>query len=225
MISLFSNFKMFRKKEEGLKVNLTPFYFTELAISKIKAHIENRPASIKSAFKIEVLYLEDRVNYRVGYDDSEAVRKTNRKYPVPVIISERDEKYLQGSYIDYHEEDKSFFVYPDIQLIAENTPDKNIIRFFVNRNVISPSSKLKSFAIDSKSMHLVGNLNLFNKLFATGKITSIYCEDNRISVEKNKGENPDQFEKLIADIILDYFEKCGYPFLVSEDSIEAEKYE
>lgn len=44
------------------------------------------------------------------------IRKTLFEYPVPLIISEKDELFLQGAYIDYHKEEAAYFYYPNVHL-------------------------------------------------------------------------------------------------------------
>ena len=179
---------------------------------KIHSHIESRPAGIISAFLVRVHFENEKVSYQAGFEDTRLQRKTRFQYPVPLIISEEDEEALRGSLIDYHSGDGFFFVYPDIQLEAHDTPDPKIKKILVNRNVISAENYLKHFAVAKEDFFLAPGFfpHLLHKIFAVEKIESVYLEGNIIQLEFS--ESPSlELEEKAALLILDYFENNGRP--------------
>lgn len=218
----FSNFLARLKPKKPLSVNESPLYFTELAIEKIKKHLEGRPANVKSAFKVSVVYKKENIQCQVGFDDYKFIRKTTFDYPIPLIINEQDELFLRGSYIDYHEEEGAYFYYPNVHLEVIERKNESIFVFYLDRHVVSLDSPIHSLGI-----HKTNNTEnlpfLIKQLFSTEIVESIYFEKNFISIEKKAGIDKNIFEQKIVEIILSYFEKCGYPLYVTESNIEAKK--
>lgn len=219
-MSLSSKFLSLFKTKKPISVNLTPLVFSETAIQKIKNHLENRPANIKSAFKVSVNFQKEKILCQVGFDDYKHIRKTLFEYPVPLIIAEQDELFLRGSYIDYHAEEEAYFYYPNVHLEVSDRSNESIFVFHLDRFVISPDSPIKSYALAKENFEKPLPY-LINLLFETELVESIFLENNFISVEKIKGCDKNNFEEKIADIILTYFEKCGYPLYVTESKVEA----
>lgn len=187
---------------------------------KNKNHLENRPANVKSAFKVVVVYQKEKILCQVGFDDYKSIRKTLNDYPIPLIISEQDELFLRGSYIDFHSEEEAYFHYPNVHLEVSTRSNDSIFVFQLDRYVVFPDSPVKTYAL-TKEQFDSSLPNLIQLLFKTEKVESIYLDNNFISVERIKEVDKYKFEEEIADIILSYYEKCGYPLYITDSSIEA----
>lgn len=216
-MSLFLKLKSIFTIKKPIAVNESPLQFSEKAIQKILSHLENRPANIKSAFKISIQYQTEKILCQVGFDDYKMIRKTLFEYPVPLIIAEQDELFLRGSYIDYHEEDEAYFYYPNIHLEVINR-SSSILIFYVDRYIVSKDSPTQFLALDKE--HAENSLPfLLKEIFKTEMVISLYIENNLISIEKKKDADPILLEEQITDIILSYFEKCGYPLYITDSGI------
>ncbi len=222
-MSLSSKLLSLFKTKKPISVNLTPLFFSETAIQKIKTHLENRPANVKSAFKVSVIFQKEKILCQVGFDDYKLIRKTLFEYPVPLIMTEQDELFLRGSYIDYHLEDEAYFYYPNVHLEVSDRSNESIFVFHLDRFVISPDSPIKSYALGKENFE-TSLPYLINLIFETELVESIFLENNFISVEKIKGGDKYNFEEKMADIILSYFEKCGYPLYITDSNIEAKPF-
>jgi hypothetical protein len=222
-MSLISKFLSIFKTKKPISVNLKPLFFSETGIQKIMNHLENRPANVKSAFKVSVIFQKEKVLCQVGFDDYKLIRKTLFEYPVPLIIAEQDELFLRGSYIDYHAEEEAYFYYPNVHLEVSDRENESIFVFHLDRFVISPDSPIKSYALGKENFE-TSLPYLINLLFETKLVESIFLENNFISVEKIKEGDKNNFEEKMADIILSYFEKCGYPLYITDSSIEAKPF-
>ena len=145
------------------------------------------------------------------------IRKTLFDYPVPLIIAEQDELFLRGSYIDYHEEDEAYFYYPNIHLEVSDRSN-SIFIFYIDRYIISKDSPIQFYAIDKENFN--NSLPLLLKAIGdTDSVQSLYIEKNFISIEKSKEVDNTFFEEQMTDIILSYFEKCGYPLYITDFEI------
>lgn len=223
MSKFLSFIKTIFQTKKPLAVNDSPLFFTEQALFKIKEHLDSRPAGIKSAFKINLLYQKEKIICQVGFDDYKLIRKTLFEYPVPIIISEEDELFLRGSYIDYHLEEGVYYHYPNINIEVTSRSKNSILVFYLDRNVISVNSEIKNIALDKTTFSQTQPI-LIRNIFQTGFVESIFIEGNLISVEKNSSnENAIEIEERLTDIILTYFETCGYPLYVTNTKIEARK--
>lgn len=220
IMSLISKLFSLLEPRKSISVNLSPLHFSENAIQKIKNHLENRPANVKSAFKVVVVYQKEKILCQVGFDDYKFIRKTLNDYPIPLIISEQDELFLRGSYIDFHSKEEAYFHYPNVHMEVSTRSNESIYVFHLDRYVVFPDSPIKTYTL-SKEQFDSTLPNLIQLLFKTEKVESIYLENNFISVEIIKEIDKDKFEEEIADIILSYYEKCGYPLYITDSSIEA----
>jgi hypothetical protein len=218
-----SNFLSRLKPKKPLQVNESPLFFTEIAIEKILKHLEGRPANVKSAFKVSVVYQKESIQCQVGFDDYKFIRKTTYDYPIPLIINEQDELFLRGSYIDYHEEEEAYFYYPNVHLEVIERKSESIFVFYLDRQVVSLDSPVQSFGIH-KTNSTETLPFLLKQLFSTEIVESIFAENNFISIEIEDGIDKNIFEEKIVEIILSYFEKCGYPLYITENNIEARKF-
>ena len=219
-MSLISKLFSLLEPHKSISVNLSPLQFSDNAIQKIQSHLENRPANIKSAFKVVVVYQKEKILCQVGFDDYKFIRKTLYNYPIPLIISEQDELFLRGSYIDFHSEEEAYFHYPNVHMEVSTRSNDSIFVFSLDRYVVFPDSPVKTYAF-SKEQFDSSLPHLIQLLFKTEKVESIYIENNLISVERIKEIDKEKFEEEIADIILSYYEKCGYPLYITDSSIEA----
>lgn len=195
-----------------ITVNDFPLRFTDLALLKIQEHIESRPAGVMSGFTVRVKFKNEKISYQAGFGDYGAHRITKYHYPVPLLISGEDEEILKGCSIDYHNEEKAFFVYPDIRIEVTDTPNPRIKKYYINRNVSSPGNEGTPYAI-TKDMPGKDGSNvplLLRKIFATDKVESVYLFRNIIQIEF-KDESTLDFEERVAEAILDYFENNGRP--------------
>ena len=218
-MSLISKLFSLLEPRKSISVNLSPLQFSDNAIQKIKNHLENRPANVKSAFKVVAVYQKEKILCQVGFDDYKSIRKTLNDYPIPLIISEQDELFLRGSYIDFHSEEEAYFHYPNVHLEVSTRSNDSIFVFQLDRYVVFPDSPVKTYA--TKEQFDSSLPNLIQLLFKTEKVESIYLDNNFISVERIKEVDKYKFEEEIADIILSYYEKCGYPLYITDSSIEA----
>jgi hypothetical protein len=212
-------FQKILKDSFGLKANLSPLRFSDAAISKIQSQLNSRPSGIRSTFKIQLQYEPDRFYVQVGFDEFKPGQSTLFHYPFPLFISNADEKLLRGSLLDYLEEEKSFFLYPEIEIEAEDTPKTDIIKFFINRLIISESSPEKEFAISHKDFDSSKHPFFLNALFSTGLVESIYLKSNWVQIELSREKIGRDSEQKIADVLLDYFEKCGYSMYINNEKI------
>lgn len=219
-MSLISKLFSLLEPRKSISVNLSPLHFSENAIQKIKNHLENRPANVKSAFKVVVVYQKEKILCQVGFDDYKFIRKTLNDYPIPLIISEQDELFLRGSYIDFHSKEEAYFHYPNVHMEVSTRSNESIYVFHLDRYVVFPDSPIKTYTL-SKEQFDSTLPNLIQLLFKTEKVESIYLDNNFISVERIKEVDKYKFEEEIADIILSYYEKCGYPLYITDSSIEA----
>ncbi len=223
-MSLIAKFLSIFEKRKSITVNQSPLYFSETAIEKIKNHLENRPANVKSAFKVSVVYQKEKIQCQVGFDDYKLIRKTLFEYPVPLIIAEQDELFLRGAYIDYHEEEAAYFYYPNVHLEVLDRSGGFIFLFYIDRYVISADSPIQTFALAKENFEN-SMPYLLKLLFETKMVESVYLEKNSISAERVKEIDKDHFEKEIAETILSYFEKCGYSLYIKDLKIEARQFE
>ena len=216
-MSLFHKLISIFKVKKPISVNESPLSFSETAIQKILSHLEKRPTNIKSAFKVSIQYQAEKILCQVGFDDYKMIRKTLFDYPVPLIIAEQDELFLRGSYIDYHEEDEAYFYYPNIHLEVSDRSN-SIFIFYIDRYIISKDSPIQFYAIDKENFN--NSLPLLLKAIGdTDSVQSLYIEKNFISIEKSKEVDNTFFEEQMTDIILSYFEKCGYPLYITDFEI------
>ncbi|MBK8397012.1 MAG: NifU N-terminal domain-containing protein [Leptospiraceae bacterium] len=222
-MNVFKKILSLFKPAKSLPVNEKPLYFTEVAISNIKSHLENRPATVKSAFKVSLVYQKEKVLCQVGFDDYKMIRKTLFEYPVPLIISEKDELFLQGAYIDYHKEEAAYFYYPNVHLEVLDRSNESIFVFYLDRNVIAPDSPISNYSLDQKSFTNNSPL-LIRTIFQSNLVESIYLEKNFISIEKITNIDKISFEEKMSEIILSYFETCGYMLYVTETKIEEKQF-
>ena len=216
-MSLFHKLISIFKVKKPISVNESPLSFSESAIQKILSHLEKRPTNIKSAFKVSIQYQAEKILCQVGFDDYKMIRKTLFDYPVPLIIAEQDELFLRGSYIDYHEEDEAYFYYPNIHLEVSDRSN-SIFIFYINRYIISKDSPIQFYAIDKENFNNSLPL-LLKEIGDTDSVQSLYIEKNFISIEKSKEVDNTFFEEQMTDIILSYFEKCGYPLYITDFEI------
>lgn len=216
-MSLFHKLISIFKVKKPISVNESPLSFSETAIQKILSHLEKRPTNIKSAFKVSIQYQAEKILCQVGFDDYKMIRKTLFDYPVPLIIAEQDELFLRGSYIDYHEEDEAYFYYPNIHLEVSDRSN-SIFIFYINRYIISKDSPIQFYAIDKENFNNSLPL-LLKEIGDTDSVQSLYIEKNFISIEKSKEVDNTFFEEQMTDIILSYFEKCGYPLYITDFEI------
>ncbi|MCB1157669.1 MAG: hypothetical protein KDK45_09215, partial [Leptospiraceae bacterium] len=121
------------------------------AIEKITEQVKSRPSGISSTFQIKINYKPTEVSFEVGFVEQEKELQTRHTYPVPIQMNEKDETYLLGSKLEYKEEENNFYIYPDIEIFAEPTPKKEIMRYSINRSVVSNLSSLPEFSIDRES--------------------------------------------------------------------------
>lgn len=207
--------------DKSLQVNQTPLQFTPLAIERIEQQINQRPKSVQSCFQISLSHKERGVVYRVGFIERPQSLTTLYSYPVTVQIKPEDERYLLGSYLDYHSEEESFYIYPDIKIEVEDTPDANILRFVINRYLIATDSPQPEIAFDRKSYP---QLSLFQKLFILEDVCSIYLKKNWLQVEFIPDKRQDNSEQKLAEILLKYFERSNYPFSVTNHGLKQKKF-
>jgi len=216
-MSLLLKLKSIFTLKKPIAINESPLQFSENAIQKILSHLEKRPTNIKSAFKVSIQYQAEKILCQVGFDDYKMIRKTLFDYPVPLIIAEQDELFLRGSYIDYHEEDEAYFYYPNIHLEVINR-SSSILLFYVDRYIIAKDSPIQFFAIEKNNFPNSLPI-LLKEIINTGLIESMYIEKNFISIERIKEIDNTLLEERITDIILSYFEKCGYPLYITDSGI------
>ncbi|MEM7180362.1 MAG: hypothetical protein AAF518_05590 [Spirochaetota bacterium] len=206
--------------QESLAVNQQPLQFTDLAIAKIKEYLQQKSKGFKLVFQISLNYKLQEVVYKVGFTEGLPYRQSKFLYPVPLLLEEIDELYLHGSYLDFHEEAESFFIYPDIKLEVESTPDPTITKFTLNRYIIVPTSEKQEFSIarEDWQQEPTSYPKLIQSLFAVLELASLYIHSNCLQCEYNTLENEMEKEKRIANVLLEYFERNNYPLLYQNSS-------
>ncbi|MDX1957389.1 MAG: hypothetical protein SFU98_02395 [Leptospiraceae bacterium] len=215
---LFSSNK---KNEESPSPSFKPLEFTETAIQKIQNQLSSRPNGVESCFKVQVNYKPDRAFVQVGFDEWKN-QSTIFDYPVRIQITEKDELFLRGFTIEFSEEDQSFYIYPNVEFIAEPTPKKNIVRFVLNRNIIHPNSKEKEF-IFGVGMKQEISSPLIQSISNSKGFSSMYITENKIQIEFLPDLASLENEEKVASILLDHFERKGYPLFI-ENGIATEVY-
>jgi predicted transcriptional regulator with HTH domain len=214
---------LFKKffSQSSLLPNVKALHFTPKAISKIKEQIASRPENIKSCFQVNVLYKPEKYVVQVGFDEFKEQRNLFY-YPVPLKINGKDELFLRGFEIEFFEEENSFFVYPQIEVEAIDTPRKNIVKFLINRYIISPNSTVTEFLMDRNNYSRRRDLYFLNLIFDFDFVESIFIKSNWIQVEFRDVVETRQYEKQIGDALVSYFESCSYPLLVHSDKVVPE---
>ncbi len=198
---------------------LKPLQIEQSAMERIQMQISSRPKNIKSSFQIELVFKPNRVEYRVGFVESKE-QELLFPYPVPLQMNKLDEEYLQNCTLEYDASSGNFLLFPDVLVSAEDTPSQNIIKFNINKNIISTSSELKEIALDRTKLTENEDITLFQNLLKLDYILSIFIKNNSISVEFNNSENIEEKESKTADTILKYFTDFGYPLLLTLNKIK-----
>ncbi len=205
--------------QTNLKPNLKPLNFSSLAIQKILQHLKSQSSkNILSSFQIKVIYKKQRYIVQVGFDKF-IEHKNLFKYPIPLVISAKDELFLRGFEIDFHEEEKAFFVYPKVEVEATDTPRKNIIRFFTNKYLISPNSTNPELILERNGYTTFEDIYFLNTIFKHDFVESIFVKENWIQVEFSSSANVREAEKQIGTALVEYLELCSYPLTIEKDTI------
>jgi Fe-S cluster assembly iron-binding protein IscA len=219
-MNFFSKVKDIFSIKPPLEIAREPLHFTDLAVSKINAHLAGLKA--KSCFQVRVLYKTNSYDCRVGFTDASLLKNTIFEYPVKLLIDEKDEFFLRGSTLDFQEESQLFYIYPDIQIEVSNLK-KNILSIYLNRSIIAENSKFPFLAIDKTKLNNSLPKYILD-ILSLRDINSLFIESNFISIEKNKFSSATELEDKVVDILLDYFTKCSYPLMVLEDRVETLKF-
>jgi hypothetical protein len=216
MIGIFKNLlsKLKKNQCDCIEPSFKPLEFTDNAIIKIKDQIGSRPQGIRTGFKVQVEYKPDRAFTKVGFDEYFSI-STIFQYPIPITISEKDEIFLRGHLIDFFEEENAFFIYPNIEISAEDTPRKNIVRFHINRYIIHPESPEKQYVF-GKGMKTENAPPLIKSISSAKGFLSLYAACNKIQIEFLPQEICLKNEEKMASILLDHFERKGYPLYVQD---------
>ena len=205
--------------QTNLKPNLKPLNFSPLAIQKILEHLQSQSSkNIISSFQIKVIYKKQKYIVQVGFDKL-VEQKTLFKYPIPLLISAKDELFLRGFKLDFHEGEKAFFVYPNVEVEATDTPRKNIIRFFTNKYLISPNSTNPELILERNGYTNFEDIYFLNTIFRHDFVESIFVKENWIQVEFSNSTNLRQAEQQIGTALVEYLELCSYPLIVEKDTI------
>ncbi len=216
-MNLFQKIFSFFSNEKS--VDLKPLEFGKSAIEKIQNHIHSRPSKIQSCFQIQLSFKPHKVDYRVGFLE-DTKQSTLFSYPVPVVMSAFDEKYLQNCTLEYDDFSGNFLVFPDVTISVKDTPSKQILRFMINRNILSDSSTLKELALDREKLIEHSQISLFQKLLKIESIQSIYLNQNSVSVEYEDPRDAEIKEADTADLLLKYYTDFGYPLEITSNKIK-----
>ncbi|TGM52864.1 hypothetical protein [Leptospira adleri] len=187
----------FKKLSFAPKFSLLPLQFSETAISVIQKHLENRN---QSAFQIRLERKQRRVDVQVGYDQKKN-QKTLYSYPIPLQVSKEDEICLEGSRLDWDEENFDFRIYPDVDLEIEYGSVLNRFRITVNRFVFEDERRKEVYVAGKFPNWLPEEWNIFgiSKIEILGRNWKIVLKT------RPDPEGILETEKKIADLILDYF--------------------
>ncbi|MBM9502551.1 hypothetical protein JWG44_20050 [Leptospira sp. 201903071] len=179
----------------------SPLQFSETAISVIQKHLEKR---IESAFQIRIERKKHRVDVQVGYDQKKN-QKTTYSYPIRLEVSKEDEICLEGSRMDWDEENRDFRIYPDVDLEIEYGIIRNRFRIRINRFVFEDEYKKEVYYAGNFPDWFSEEWNTFeiSKIEIKGRIWGVFLE-----IRPDPKRIP-EIEKRIADWILDYF--SGFP--------------
>ncbi|RHX88603.1 hypothetical protein [Leptospira stimsonii] len=189
--------KFFKNLSSTSEMILSPLQFSNTAIAVIQKHLETR---LDSAFQIRIERKKHRVDVQVGYDQKKN-QKTLHSYPIRLEISKEDEICLEGSRLDWDEENRDFRIYPDIDLEIEYGLFKNRFRIETNRFLFEDERKREIFRSGKFPEWLPEEWSIFeiSKIEIQGRIWNLFLE-TRLNSEKIL-----EIEKKIADWILDYF--------------------
>ena len=186
-----------------------PLQLHDSAIQKINSQISSRPPGIKSVFQIKLVFLDEKINYQVGFTEDNGV-STIFKYPVPILFSKNEELFLHNYTLEFDEKAGMFLLFPDINIETESTPSPTILKFSINKDIFSNKSTTKELAIDRNSFKSFENVLLIKRLFKKSFVESIYITERCISVEFNSKDEILKNEEEIADTILKYYTDIGY---------------
>ncbi|MCX7998602.1 MAG: hypothetical protein N3A69_06555 [Leptospiraceae bacterium] len=200
-----------------LQPNLKPLRFTVSAIFKITEYLKNHPQSI---FHIKVDYKENKYVVNVGFDKKELFNP-QFNYPVPINLFPKDELFLRGCLLEFQSQENAFFVLPEIEVEAVDTPKKTIKKFFVNRFIISPNSELQEIILE-RNLSSEFSPYFVKKIFSFVFVVSFFAKENWIQIEFDKEENISSKEKEIGEFLAEYFETCGYPLLYKNNELKVE---
>lgn len=207
--------------QSNVKSDTKPLHFSFLAIQKINQHLSTRPTDIHSAFQVKVLYKPEKYIVQVGFNEY-VQHKNIFKYPVELMVSGKDELFLRGFEIDYHEDEAAFFVYPNIEVEAIDTPRRNIVKFIINRHIISPNSPTSELVIEKNGYTKRKDLHLLNTIFSKDFVESIFAKENWIQVEFSPRVSLRESETKIGEALVEYFESCSYPLIIEKNQIYPE---
>lgn len=204
--------------------NLKPLYFTDSAITKINEHLQTHNLHGKSSFRIRVEYKETKYIVQVGFDKSENLIP-QFTYPVPVSISPKDELFLRGFTIEFNSKENSFFVSPDIQVEAYDTPKTTIKKFFTNRFLVSPNSELQEVILEKQSSSGLKMPYFVREIFKFPFVISFFTKENWIQVEFDTPENIYKKEQEFGEFLAGYLETCGYPLIYKNEKLTVEYFQ
>ncbi|MBM9579681.1 hypothetical protein JWG45_21260 [Leptospira sp. 201903070] len=193
--------KFFKNLSSTSEMILSPLQFSDTAITVIQKHLETR---LDSAFQIRIERKKHRVDVQVGYDQKKN-QKTLHSYPIYLEISKEDEICLEGSRLDWDEENRDFRIYPDVDLEIEYGMIRNRFRILTNRFIFEDEDKKEVYYAEKFPDWFSEEWNTFeiSKIEIKGRIWNVFLESRPDSGRIM------EIEKKIADWILDYF--SGFP--------------
>lgn len=213
MFNLFKSLFSGPKKE----MKYAPLQVAESAKARIDQQVSSRPEGIESMFEIRIDFKKDSYKVKVGFVERKEIN-TVFQYPIPLSIGKTEEEFLQNFTLEYDEEKESFFIYPDVHISVEETPNPSILKLEINRIVVHESSESTRITLLKNEERKFKNI-LLDKLFNLGFIESIQIEDNVISLEFGIIPSQDIEEKTV-DTVLKYFTDLGYPLGIRNGNVQ-----
>lgn len=209
---------------QPIRPNLKPLYFAQSAITKINEHLRIHDLYGKTSFRVRVEYKETKYIVHVGFDKTEQFAP-QFAYPVPVSISPKDELFLRGFTIEFNTKENAFFVFPEIQVEAYDTPKLHIKKFFTNRFLVSPNSDLQEIILERQATDDSTNPYFVREIFDFPFVLSFFMKENWIQVEFDNAEGISKKEQEVGEFLAGYLESCGYPLLYKSERLTVEYFQ
>lgn len=209
-------FNVFKNLFSAKEIKTEPLFLAPSAREKILQQIASRPAGVDSIFEIRIDFKKDSYNVKVGFVEKKECT-TIFQYPIPIMIGKTEEYFLQNFSLEYDEAKGNFYIYPDVKITVDETPNPKILRMEINRPVLHEDSEVSKISMD-KNTAAAHKIKLLDKIFSLGFVESIHIEKNSLSVEF---ETPplSRTEEDTVDTILKYFTDLGYPLGIKNGTL------
>jgi hypothetical protein len=184
--------------------------FSPAGLALVRSHLKN-PGS---GFYIHIVrdkFGEGKIT--VGIDSLEHWEGKSRQIKIqgiPCIFPGYTYEILEGARIEVDSRDQ-IYVFPELDLIVENTPNPNILRFTSNKKFISDESEIREGYWENAKSMIQKSPRLIQILFKEKGIRSIALMEKSIQIEWKNATQAKKSEQKAAEIILEYLETLPEP--------------